>query len=140
MGVRAIDVVVVEDDVAEEELVLRALASHGFSEGVHLVRDGAQALDLLVDGMRTGLPRCVLLDLKLPKVGGVEVIRRLRTDSRTKMVPIVILTSSREARDVAACYAAGANGYVVKPIAFDEFLEAIGRIVRFWLETNVAPS
>jgi CheY-like chemotaxis protein len=104
------------------------------------VRDGAQALDLLVDGMRTGLPRCVLLDLKLPKVGGVEVIRRLRTDSRTKMVPIVILTSSREARDVAACYAAGANGYVVKPIAFDEFLEAIGRIVRFWLETNVAPS
>jgi len=140
MGVHAIDVVVVEDDPAEEELVLRALGTHGFAEGVHVVRDGAQALDVLVDGMRSTLPRCVLLDLKLPKIGGVEVIRRLRADPRTRMVPIVVLTSSREPRDVAECYSAGANAYVVKPIAFDRFVETIGHIVRFWVGTNLAPS
>jgi CheY-like chemotaxis protein len=109
------------------------------------VRDGAEALDYVFSqgthaGRTTGTPRFVLLDLNLPKLGGLEVLRRIRADERTRTLPVVILTSSREDRDIATGYTHGVNSYIVKPVDYTQFAEAIRQVGTYWLHLNIGPT
>src|SRR5215207_9510773 len=138
-------ILLVEDNADDEALTLRALKKNNIGNKVFVVRDGAEALDFLfcegqyADRDPDEMPQVTLLDLKLPKVDGLEVLRRLRTDERTRMLPIVILTSSMEERDVVEGYQLGANSYVRKPVDFNEFLEAAHKLGLYWLNLNKIP-
>lgn len=138
-------ILLVEDNADDEALTLRALNKNGVANKVEVVRDGAEALDFLFcRGAYAGrdpldLPQVTLLDLKLPKVDGLEVLRQIRADPRTKMAPVVILTSSREEQDLIAAYSNGANSYVRKPVDFNQFVEAIKQLGLYWLILNEAP-
>jgi two-component system response regulator len=140
-------ILLVEDNANDEALTLRALKKHKIMNPVVVVRDGAEALDWLFGrGAHAArdvsiLPQVVLLDLKLPKVSGLEVLRAVRADPRTKRLPIVLLTSSGEDQDVMAGYDLGANSYVRKPVDFGDFAEAIRQLGLYWLVLNeAAPS
>lgn len=140
-----VDVLLVEDNANDAEFALRALNRSPVSPRVvHLV-DGARALDYLfgegeyADPSSRGRPRVVLLDLKLPKVDGIEVLRRLKEDERTRDIPVVVLTSSREPRDIAACYGHRANSYVVKPVNFEAFTQSMGTVANYWVRVNENP-
>lgn len=138
-------ILLVEDNPDDEALTLRALNKNKLANGVVVARDGAEAVDFLFGtGAHAGrdandLPQIVLLDLKLPKLDGFEVLRRIRADERTKVLPVVILTSSKEERDVAQGYRDGCNSYVRKPVNFDEFVEAARQLGLYWLLLNEAP-
>ena len=138
-------ILLVEDNPDDEALTLRALQKHKISNEVVVARDGVQALDYLFGtGAHAGrdatvLPQITLLDLKLPKVDGLEVLRRLRADPRTKLAPVVILTSSNEERDLLDGYGLGANSYVRKPVDFDQFAEAVRYLGLYWLVLNQPP-
>ena len=136
------DVLVVEDNPDDVELTLRALRRMHLTNPVRVARDGVEALEVLLgDGTtRPPLPRVVLLDLKLPRVGGLEVLARLRQDERTRTLPVVVLTSSREEPDVKKAYALGVNSYVVKPVEFEKFVDAVGRVGQYWLLFNLPPA
>jgi two-component system response regulator len=136
-AVDPIEILLVEDDPDDAELTLRALRRR-LANGVVHVRDGEEALRLLLDG-GSPPPRLILLDLKMPRVGGLEVLERLRADPRTRSVPVVILTSSKEAPDVAAGYALGANSYIVKPVGFENFQDAVSEIGLYWVLLNQPP-
>jgi two-component system response regulator len=135
-------ILLVEDNADDEMLTLRALRKHSIRNEVVVMRDGAEALDwLFARGPYSGrnssiVPQVVLLDLKLPKLNGLEVLRAIRADPRTKRLPVVLLTSSREDQDVAAGYDSGANSYVRKPIDFTEFAEAVRALGLYWLVLN----
>ncbi len=140
-----IDVLLVEDNPDDAEFTLRALRKANVALQVALVEDGVSALEFV---FRTGahadrtpatLPRVVLLDLKLPKVDGLEVLRRIKSDPRTRALPIVVLTSSREQRDIHEAYIRGANSYIVKPIEYAELIAKLGDLVRYWLQLNETP-
>lgn len=135
-------VLLVEDNPDDEALTLRALKKSGIVNDVAVVRDGAEALEyLLGQGAQAGqpLPTVVLLDLKLPKVDGMEVLRRLRGEERTKVLPVVILTSSREEQDIAQGYRLGCNSYVRKPVEFGAFASAVSQLGLYWLLLNQPP-
>jgi two-component system response regulator len=138
-------ILLVEDNPDDEALTLRALKKNNIKNEVVVARDGAEALDYLFGtGKYAGrdtahLPQVVLLDLKLPKIEGLEVLRRVRTDERTKLLPVVILTSSNEDQDRIAGYGLGANSYVRKPVDFSQFLEAARQLGLYWLVLNEAP-
>lgn len=138
-------ILLVEDNPDDEALTLRALKKHHIGNKVFVVRDGAEALDFLfctgayADRDATDMPQVTLLDLKLPKVDGLEVLRRLRADPRTRLLPIVILTSSNEERDMIQGYKNGANSYVRKPVDFTQFLDAVKELGLYWLVLNEAP-
>ena len=138
-------ILLVEDNPDDEALTLRALKKHNIGNKVFVVRDGAEALEFLfctgayADRDPNDIPQVTLLDLKLPKVDGLEVLRRLRADNRTRLLPIVILTSSNEERDLIEGYKNGANSYVRKPVDFNEFLEAVRELGLYWLVLNHAP-
>ncbi|WP_340116096.1 response regulator [Pelagibius sp. 7325] len=138
-------ILLVEDNADDEVLTLRAFAKNNIKNQVVVARDGAEALDyLFAEGAYEGrdtndLPQLVLLDLKLPKVDGLEVLRRIRADTRTELLPVVILTSSREEQDLVQGYRLGANSYVRKPVNFDDFLEAARQLGLYWLLLNEAP-
>ena len=138
-------ILLVEDNADDEALTLRALKKNNIGNKVFIVRDGAEALDFLfcagiyADRDPREMPQVTLLDLKLPKVDGLEVLRRLRADERTHLLPIVILTSSNEEKDVVAGYQLGANSYVRKPVDFIEFLEAARQLGLYWLVLNNMP-
>jgi two-component system response regulator len=137
-------ILLVEDNPDDEALTLRAFRKNNIKNEVVVARDGAQALDYLFatgryEGDVTDLPQVVLLDLKLPKVDGLEVLRRIRADERTRLLPVVILTSSKEERDVVDGYRLGANSYVRKPVNFDEFLDAARQLGLYWLLLNEPP-
>ena len=136
------DVLVVEDNPDDVELTLRALKRMHLTNPVRVARDGVEALEILLgDGTsRPPLPRVVLLDLKLPRVGGLEVLARLREEERTRTLPVVVLTSSREEPDVRKAYALGVNSYVVKPVEFEKFVDAVGRVGQYWLLLNLPPA
>jgi CheY-like chemotaxis protein len=140
-----IEILLVEDNPNDVELTLRALRRHNIANHVLVVGDGAQALDyLFARGEYEGRdvnspPKVVLLDLKLPKVDGFEVLAALRADPRTTTVPVVILTSSSEERDVARGYQGGANSYVVKPVDFEQFAQAVSDLGLYWLLLNRVP-
>ena len=137
-------ILIVEDDPDDEVLILRALKMHNIKNDIDVVRDGAEALDYLFktgpyadrDG---GNPAIVLLDLKLPKIDGLEVLRRIRADEQTKLQPVVILTSSDEQEDMIQSYDLGANSYVRKPVEFKEFSDAVGRLGLYWILLNEPP-
>ena len=136
-------ILLVEDNTDDEELTLRALRQSQIANRVVAARDGLEALDYLLGADRkTGggeLPEVVLLDLKLPKVDGFEVLRQIRSHSRTRLLPVVMFTSSKEEQDVVECYALGANGYVCKPVNFAESIDALRQLGRYWLQLNEPP-
>jgi two-component system, response regulator len=138
-------ILLVEDNPDDEALTLRALSKNNLANGVVVARDGVEAIEFLFGtGAYTGrdvrdLPEVVLLDLKLPKLDGFEVLRRIRADERTKTLPVVILTSSKEERDIAQSYRDGCNSYVRKPVNFDEFLDAARQLGLYWLLLNERP-
>lgn len=131
-------ILLVEDNPDDAELALHAWRANRIAEPVVVRADAASALAWLADPGEP-LPRLVLLDLKLPGIPGLEVLRALRTAARTRLVPVVVLTTSREPRDVFAAYQLGANGYVVKPVELHRFTEIVRRIAAFWLEINEGP-
>jgi CheY-like chemotaxis protein len=137
-------ILMVEDDPRDVELSLTALAQYNLANEVVVVGDGDEALDYLYQRGKfrarpSGNPAVLLLDLKLPKVDGLEVLQQIKTDSRLKMIPVVVLTSSREDRDMVASYQLGVNAYVVKPVDFHEFVNAVKELGIFWALINEPP-
>ncbi|WP_291704081.1 response regulator [Bradyrhizobium sp.] len=135
-------ILLVEDNPRDEALTLRALQKHNLQSAVAVTRDGVEALDYLLpaaDHAVQPLPQLVLLDLKLPKLDGLEVLRRLREHERTRLLPVVILTSSAEERDILESYRLGTSSYVRKPVDFAEFTEAVRYLGLYWLILNIAP-
>jgi CheY-like chemotaxis protein len=137
-------ILLVEDDPKDIELTLEALGEYNLANEVEVVRDGEQALDFLYCRGNYGTrarenPAVLLLDLKLPKVNGLEVLQQIKSDENLKMLPVVVLTSSREERDMVASYRLGVNAYVVKPVDFHEFVNAIKELGIFWAIINEAP-
>jgi len=140
-----VEILIVEDNQQDLDLALRALRKANLANRVHAVRDGQEALDFLfcedpysARKMETG-PRMILLDLKLPKVDGFEVLKRLKSDPRTKLIPVVVLTSSKEQSDVVESYHLGVNSYIVKPVNFEQFSEAVQKLGMYWLLLNHPP-
>ena len=140
-----LEILLVEDNLQDAELTIRALRKRNLANHLIHVSDGQEALDFLFgSGTYQGrdvnlLPKVVLLDLKLPKLDGIDVLRRLRADPRTCLLPVVVLTSSREDRDVVETYKLGANSYIVKPVDFEKFSEAVSRLGLYWLLLNESP-
>jgi CheY-like chemotaxis protein len=138
-------ILLVEDNPTDEKLTLRAFKKAGIANEIFVVRDGAEALDyVFATGAHANrdasvLPSVVLLDLKLPKIEGLEVLRRIRAGEHSKLLPVVVLTSSREEEDIARSYSLGANAYVRKPVEFAEFVEAARTLGLFWLLLNQPP-
>lgn len=138
-------ILLVEDNPDDEALTLRAFRKNRVANNLVVVRDGAEALDYMFGtGAHAGrdvslLPQVVLLDLKLPKIDGLEVLRRIRADARTAMQPVVVLTSSNEDRDLVESYRLGANSYVRKPVDFEEFIEGARQLGLYWLLLNQTP-
>lgn len=142
MSSDAVEILLVEDNPNDLELAMHAFARHNLANTVKVVRDGQEALDYLLgsDGRPAApLPKLILLDLKLPKVDGLEVLRRLRAEEQLRLVPIVALTSSRQERDVVESYSLGVNSYIVKPIDFDKFVDTVQTLGFYWLLLNESP-
>ncbi|HEY6783696.1 MAG TPA: response regulator [Gemmatimonadales bacterium] len=141
-----VEILLVEDSAEDAELTLRALKKHNLANRIHHAKDGVEALDFLFargphsDQTTLRMLRVVLLDLKLPRVDGIEVLTRMRADPRTKLVPVVVLTSSREDPDISRCYALGVNSYIVKPVAFEEFIKVVSSLGLYWLLLNQPPT
>jgi two-component system response regulator len=135
-------ILLVEDNPNDAALTVRAFRKNNIDNVIHVATDGSQAIDRLLGaagGSPAVLPTLVLLDLKLPKIDGLEVLRRIRADERTRLLPVVILTSSKEPADVVNGYRCGANSYVRKPVDSDSFLDAARQLGRYWLILNEAP-
>lgn len=138
-------ILLVEDNPDDETLTIRALKKNNISNELAVVRDGAEAIDFLfctgvyADRDPNDKPQVILLDLNLPKVDGLEVLRRIRADERTQLLPVVILTSSKEEQDMIKGYSLGANSYVRKPVDFDQFVEAVRQLGLYWLVLNEIP-
>src|SRR3569832_2196910 len=137
-----IEILLVEDNPNDAELAIRALKKQHLGNNLIHVEDGAEALDFIY-GMgkyssrnTNNIPKVILLDLKLPKVGGIEVLQKVKADPRTKAIPIVVLTSSAEDPDIKKCYELGANSYIVKPVQFDNFAKTIANIGLYWVVVN----
>jgi two-component system response regulator len=140
-----IEILLVEDNPSDIELTLHALRKENLSTNIHVVRDGEEALDFLFcrgdygDRSTEHPPKLVLLDLKLPKIDGLEVLRTLKSDPRTRAIPITILTSSREDRDLVEGYKTGVNSYIQKPVDFNQFRETVKHLGLYWLAMNQSP-
>lgn len=137
-------ILLVEDNPDDELLTLRALRKNNIANEVIVMRDGQEALDYLFSegvyaGQEVPVPEVILLDLKLPKIDGLEVLRRIRADRRTRCIPTVILTTSNEAIDIETCYDRGCNSYIRKPVDFEQFLEAVRQLGMYWLVLNNSP-
>ena len=139
--IRTRPIMLIEDNPDDRDLTIRALRKHNIRNPVTLASDGAEALTMLLgdDHRDQGNPALILLDLYLPKIDGLEVLRRIRADERTRVIPVLVLTSSRQEEDLRAAYDLGANGYVRKPVTFSEFSEVVHTIGLFWLLLNESP-
>ena len=141
----AVEILLVEDNPEDLELALRSLRKAKLANRLQVARDGAEALDFIfcqgsyANRRIEDTPRVILLDLKLPKVDGLEVLQRIKSDPRTRRIPVVVLTSSKEQRDILAGYENGANSYIVKPVAFDGFAKAVQHLGMYWLLLNNSP-
>jgi two-component system, response regulator len=137
-----VEILLVEDNPADAELSLYALKKYNIANHIHVARDGVEAIDYIFGTGRyvgrdtANLPRVILLDLKLPKVDGLSVLRRLKEDQRTRGIPVVVLTSSKEDRDILESYNLGVNSYIVKPIDFDQFSEVVRQLGMYWVLLN----
>ena len=146
MTIKDETILLVEDNPDDVELTLRAFRKNNIANDVVIARDGVEALDYLfgagayADRDTNDTPRLILLDLKMPKLDGLQVLERLRADKRTKLTPVVILTSSKEEHDLISGYKSGANSYVRKPVDFNQFVEAVRQIGLYWLLMNEVPS
>jgi two-component system, response regulator len=140
-----VEILLVEDDPNDVELTMRALQKHHLANKVFVVTDGAEALDFLfgmekyAERERLPNPKVIFLDLKLPKIDGIEVLRRIKLDERTKTIPVVVLTSSQEERDIVNSYDLGVNSYIVKPVEFESFIQAVADLGFYWLLLNKRP-
>jgi two-component system response regulator len=141
----AVEIVMVEDNVDDAALALRALKKNSLANKLVHLKDGAEALDFFFcTGAYAGrnmdnTPKVVLLDLKMPKINGIEVLEKLKSDDRTKLIPVVVLTSSAEDPDIRRCYELGVNSYIVKPLGFEAFTNKIAELGLYWIVTNEAP-
>ncbi|HEY4697206.1 MAG TPA: response regulator [Gallionella sp.] len=140
---KAVDILLVEDNPTDAELTLRVLNKHNLANSVEWVKDGAAALDFLFRrgdyaARKNSIPRVVLLDLRLPKVDGLEVLKQMRANEQTRLIPVVVMTSSKEERDVVASYQLGANSFVSKPIGFEEFARTVAELGLYWMLVNRA--
>lgn len=140
-----IQILLVEDNMNDAELTIRALKKNNLTNELTHVRDGAEALDFIFaqgryfDRKMDDFPNVIILDLKMPKVNGIEVLRRIKSDERTKKIPVVMLTSSKEDPDIQECYRLGVNSYVVKPVEFNHFVKAITDLGLYWMILNQPP-
>jgi CheY-like chemotaxis protein len=138
----AMEILLVEDDPRDAELALRALRAGKIANHITVARDGAEAVDILFGEASRRIaapPKVILLDLKLPKVDGLEVLKRIKSDPRTKFIPVVVLTSSREQNDIVESYRLGVNSYIVKPVDFEGFADAVQKAGMYWLLLNQPP-
>ncbi|MGH7831576.1 MAG: response regulator [Candidatus Binatia bacterium] len=136
-----IEILLVEDNPNDVELALHALKKNNLTNRIEVARDGAEALDFIFGkGADSNRPKVILLDLKLPKVDGLEVLKRLKSDPQTQSIPVVMLTSSREERDIVQSYQLGVNSYIVKPVDFEQFTEAVRHLGLYWLLMNQPPA
>lgn len=141
---KEIEILLVEDNPDDARLTMRALKKHNLANNLVQATDGAKALDIIFGDGENGdeerqlnnIPKLILLDLRLPKVDGLEVLRRLKTDDRSKNIPVVVLTSSNEERDVVESYKLGVNSYIVKPVDFEKFMRAVSEVGVYWLIMN----
>ena len=139
-----VDILLVEDNPADAELAMRALKKGKLANNITWLKDGAEVLDFIFrSGAYAGRPdqnpKLILLDLKLPKVDGIEVLKRLKADERTRVIPVVMVTSSAEGRDIVESYKLGVNSYVVKPVEFEQFSETVAKAGFYWMLVNKAP-
>jgi two-component system, response regulator len=140
-----VEILLVEDNPSDAELTSRALKKRNMIDRLYHVKDGAEAINFIfAEGEFAGerevnLPKLILLDLKMPKVNGLEVLRKVRADDRTKIIPVVILTSSKESRDISEAYKLGANSFVEKPLEFDRYMSAVSEIANYWMAVNLPP-
>jgi CheY-like chemotaxis protein len=145
MSLPPVEILLVEDNPSDEELTIHALRSNHLANNIEVVRDGAEALDYIfhtgafADRTVGDRPKVILLDVKLPKVDGLEVLRRIKSDHRTRSIPVVVLTSSHEERDVVDSYSLGVNSYIVKPVDFSQFAEVVRQLGLYWLLLNQPP-
>lgn len=137
-SLNAVEILLVEDSVDDAELAIRALKKNNLANHLLHLEDGQEALDYLFNDSNN-MPRLILLDLKMPKVNGIEVLRKLKSDEKRKVIPVVMLTSSKEESDIVKSYKLGANAYIVKPVDFDQFVKAVSEIGLFWLVLNQPP-
>jgi CheY-like chemotaxis protein len=140
-----VDVLLVEDNPSDAELALHSLRKHNLANNLVWVKDGEAALEFLFNkgeyaSRSDVLPKVVLLDLRLPKVDGIEVLRQIRRDPKTRKIPVVVLTSSKEERDIAETYELGVNSFVPKPVAFEEFAKVVANLGMYWILVNRAPA
>jgi two-component system, response regulator len=141
-----VEILLVEDNPNDVRLTLHALRNYNLTNNIHVIRDGAEALDFIFCtgeyAQRTMAqpPKVILLDLKLPLVSGLEVLQRIKADARTRLIPVVVLTSSREERDIVDSYRLGVNSYITKPVDFEQFAEAVRTLGMYWVLLNQAPS
>lgn len=140
-----IEILLVEDNPNDVKLALHAFQKHHLSNRVHVVRDGAEALEFIfctdryADRRREDGPKVILLDLKLPLVDGIEVLRQIKADARTRMIPVVVMTSSKEESDIVESYKLGVSSYILKPVDFDQFTEVVRQLGYYWLLLNQSP-
>ena len=134
-----VEVLLIEDNPEDAELTIRVLKKHNLANNLVHLRDGEAALNFLFDKGSNNIPRLILLDLKMPKVDGIEVLSKIKKDEQKKLIPVVVLTSSKEEHDVIESYKLGVNAYVVKPVEFEKFVEAVAKLGLFWLLLNQPP-
>jgi two-component system, response regulator len=134
-----VEILLVEDNPDDAELTIRALRKNYLANNILHLADGEEALDFLFSSNSSSMPKIVLLDIKMPKVNGIEVLKRLKSDPDRRIIPVVVLTSSREERDIIETYKLGVNAYIVKPVEFDKFIKAVSEIGIFWLILNQSP-
>lgn len=136
---KVVEILLVEDNMDDAGLTIRALKKHNLANDLLHLKDGEEALDFLFSENTINNPRLILLDIKMPKVNGIEVLQRLKADQTKKAIPVVVLTSSKEERDIIESYRLGVNAYIVKPVNFEKFLDAVSEIGHFWLVLNQPP-
>ena len=141
-----IEILLVDDNHSDADMVIRVLRKNNLADKLLHLKDGAEALDFIFrEGKYAGLEmqkpsKAIFLDLNMPRIGGIDVLRKIKADERTKKIPVVVLTSSKENSDVQTCYDLGANGYIVKPVEFEEFQKTISDLAQFWMRTNQPPN